>query len=165
VFFVAIDPRVVALAIAVVTLWFTARWFLNSGAGPENVEPVAPAKALACGTMAGFTTFIAHGGNPPIAFYLLPRGLSKTVYAGTMIALFTVSNTVKLVLYLWLGAHQPQALIRSLVLMPVIPLGVWLGKRLNNRMDEYWLYFSCYLLVGIAGLKLLVDNIQLLWPK
>jgi hypothetical protein len=79
-----------------------------------------------------------------------------------MIALFTVSNTVKLILYLGLGAHQPQALLRSIVLMPVIPAGVWLGKRLNDRMSQYWLYFGCYALIAVAGVKLLIDNVNML---
>src|SRR5919197_392152 len=110
VFFVSVDPRLVALGIAVVTLWFTARWFLRDRKTPPAGAPVNPPKALVCGTASGFTTFIAHGGNPPLAIYLLPRGLSKGAYAGTLTALFTLSNTVKLGLYVWLARHQTEAL-------------------------------------------------------
>ncbi len=105
-FFVSVDPRLVALGIAVVTLWFTVRWFLRERHARPTGAPVNPPKAIACGILAGFTTFIAHGGNAPIAIYLLPRGLSKTVYAGTTSALFTFSNTAKLVLYIWLAANN-----------------------------------------------------------
>ena len=62
------------------------------------------------------TTFVAHSGNPPIAFYLLPRGLPKTVYAGTLMAFFTISNTAKLGLYIWLRGHDPAILWKVAVL-------------------------------------------------
>lgn len=45
-----------------------------------------------------------------------------------------------------------------LPLLPAVPLGVWVGKRLHDRLDANRLYFWCYLLVGAAGLKLLIDS-------
>jgi uncharacterized membrane protein YfcA len=157
-----VDPRLVALAIAAVTLWFTGRWLLHDRKIVSDNAPVNPGKALVCAALSGFATFIAHGGNPPIAWYLLPRGLSKTVYAGTMIALFLFSNTVKLGLYFWLTAHNPRTLLMAAVLMPAIPVGVWLGKRLHDRLDEKRLYLFFYLLLAVTGLKLLIDSLRAL---
>jgi uncharacterized membrane protein YfcA len=161
-FFVSVDPRWVALGIAVVTLWVTVRWFVGRRRQATTGAPVSPIKGLACGALAGFTTFIAHGGGPPVSMYLLPRGLPKTVYAGTMIALFTVSNTVKLLIYCWISRDQPQTLWLTLIFLPAIPLGVWIGKRLHDRLDEYRLYLFCYLLMGAAGLRLLFDSLRAL---
>ena len=96
---------------------------------------------MICGGLSGFTTFISHGGNPPIAYYLLPRGLPKTVFAGTMIALFLAANTVKLPLYLWLSVNDLRVLLMAVALMPAVSLGVWAGKRLHDRLDEQRLYF------------------------
>jgi uncharacterized membrane protein YfcA len=158
VFVAEVDPRIIALGISIVTLWFTARYFLRNRAAPAQHTAVNPANALICGSLSGFTTFIAHGGNPPIAYYLLPRGLPKTVYAGTMIALFLASNTVKLALYLWLSVNDMRVLLMAAVLMPAVPLGVWVGKRLHERLDERRLYFWCYLLMALAGLRLFVDS-------
>jgi uncharacterized membrane protein YfcA len=158
VFVAEIDPRVVALGISIVILWFTARYFLRDRSAPAGHTPVNPVLALICSGLAGFTTFISHGGNPPIAYYLLPRGLRKTIYAGTMIALFLSANTVKLALYLWLNGSDPRVLLMAVALMPAVPLGVWAGKRLHNRLDQEQLYFWCYLLVGLAGLRLFIDS-------
>jgi uncharacterized membrane protein YfcA len=162
IFFVSVDPRLVALGIAVVTLWFTARWFLRDRKAPSTTTSVDPPKALACGILAGFTTFIAHGGNAPTAMYLLPRGLSKTEYAGTTSALFTFSNSAKLVLYVWLARQQWEAFWLAVLLMPAIPLGVWAGKVLHDRLDEDRIYLFCYLLIAVTGLKLLVDSVRAL---
>jgi len=78
--------------------------------------------------LSGFTTFISHGGNPPIAYYLLPRGLPKTIFAGIMIAFFLVINVVKLALYLWLSTNNTRVLRTAVALVPAVPLGVWAGK-------------------------------------
>jgi uncharacterized membrane protein YfcA len=145
-----------------VTLWFTGRWLLLDRKIVSGEAPVNPIKALFCAALSGFATFIAHGGNPPVAWYLLPRGLSKTVYAGTMIALFLFSNTVKLGLYYWLTAHNPHTLLLAAVLMPAVPVGVWLGKRLHDRLDEQRLYLFFYLLLAVTGLKLFVDSVRAL---
>jgi uncharacterized protein len=160
-FFVEVDPRLVALAIALVTLWFVARWFLTGATVPKPGEglPVQPVKALVCSTISGFITFIAHGGNPPMAYYLLPRGLHKSSYAGTLIAVFVFSNTVKLAMYGWLFRDRPTVFLMALTLMPALPFGVWLGKRLHDRMDARKLYLTLYLLLGATGLKLLVDSV------
>jgi uncharacterized membrane protein YfcA len=157
-FFVWVDPRIVTLGIAMITLWFTARWFLGSRTRKMTGLPVQPIKALACAALSGFTTFIAHSGNPPIAFYMLPRGLPKTVYAGTLTAFFTISNTLKLVLYIWLRGHDPEILWKVAVLLPVVPPGVWLGRYLHDRIAEPRLYLICYILVAVTGLKLLYDS-------
>lgn len=157
-----VDPRLVALAIASVTLWFTGRWLLVDRKVVTESRPVQPAKAVICSALSGFATFISHGGNPPVAWYLLPRGLPKTIYAGTLIALFLFSNQVKLALYFWLTAHNPATLLMALVLMPAIPLGVWLGRRLHDRLDEQKLYLFFYLLLGATGLKLFIDSVRAL---
>ena len=158
VFVSQVDPRIVALGIALVILWFTLRYFMRHRAAPVAHTEVNAPLALACGWLSGFTTFISHSGNPPIAYYLLPRGLPKSVFAGTMIAFFLVANTVKLALYLWLSANDLRVLLMAVALMPAVPLGVWAGKRLHDRLDEQRLYFWCYVLVGVAGLRLLVDS-------
>lgn len=155
-----VDPRWVALLIAVVTLWFTARWFLRDRHRQVSGRPIAPAKALACGALGGFTTFIAHAGGPPVAIYLLPRGLPKSVYAGTTIALFTLGNAIKLVPYVWLGLRQPDVMWQALALLPAAPAGVIVGKIVHDRLDERRIYLFCYVLVAAAGLNLLATSLR-----
>jgi len=163
-FFALVDQRVLVLGIALVTLAFAARYFLRDRFKLDGGQPVSPAKALLFGGIGGFTTFIAHAAAPPISVYLLPRGLPKTIYAGTMVALLTFSNIFKIVPYLWFGIQRPEALWQALPLLPAIPLGVWAGKAMHDRLDADRLYFWCYLLVGAAGLKLLVDSALKLLP-
>ncbi len=60
------------------------------------------------GLIAGFTTFISHAGGPPVAIFLLGRGLSKTQYQATTVLLFWILNIVKFVPYAALGMFTAQ---------------------------------------------------------
>ena len=158
-FFALVDPRILVLCIALVTLLFAARFFLRDRARPAEGTAVSPIKALFFGGLGGFSTFISHAAAPPLSVYLLPRALPKSIYAGTLVALLTLTNFLKILPYGWFGLQRPESLWQVLPLLPAVPLGVWIGKRLHDRLDEHRLYFWCYVLVAAAGLKLLVDSV------
>lgn len=155
-----VDPRWVTLLIAVVTLGFTAHYFLRGRLAEPAALPVSRPLAILAGVASGFTTFVAHSGGPPVAMYLLRRGLTKTVFAGTTVAFFALGNAMKLPPYLALGWSKPGLLTSALWLTPTVPFGVWLGKRLHDRLPQKTLFFWCYLVLGVAAAKLLVDAIR-----
>jgi uncharacterized protein len=161
-FFTRVDKRIVVLVIALVTLAFTLRWFLKDRLAPPPPHGVQPARAFWLSTISGFTTFIAHAGGPPIAMYLLGRRLEKAVYAGTTVAVFMLGNIVKVVPFILLGLDRPATLAGALALSPVVPFGVWTGKLMHDRMDQEKLYFWCYVLLLLTGLKLLFDAVRAL---
>jgi uncharacterized protein len=162
--FVYVDQRIVVLAIAAITLVFTGRWFLGrlrpaSGPPPVVTKP-ALGPALLWGSMSGFTTFVAHSGGPPLQIYLLGQKLDKTVYAGTVTAFFAMGNILKIGPYVWLGLGEPHTLWIAAVLAPAVPVGVMLGRRWHDRIEAERLYLICYILLSLAGLKLLYDGVS-----
>jgi uncharacterized membrane protein YfcA len=161
--FVLVDARWVALTIAAVTLAFTAQWFLKGRRAPPSNKPPSFPLATLAGLASGFTTFIAHAGGPPVAMYLLRRGLDKTSYAATTVAVFTLGNMVKLVPYLALGFARPHALWAALALAPIVPFGVWAGQAAHHRLSQQRLFFWCYVLLTAAALKLLYDSAKALF--
>ncbi|MFX5122941.1 hypothetical protein ABTC78_19310, partial [Acinetobacter baumannii] len=80
------------------------------------------------------TTMLAHAGGPPLAMYLLRRGLPKAVYAGTTSLVFTVGNIVKVAPWLIVAQPGRTMLAAGLVCLPLVPLGVWAGWRLHERL-------------------------------
>jgi uncharacterized protein len=124
--------------------------------------PVSPSLAILAGTVSGFTTFVAHSGGPPVNMYLLRRGLNKTIYAGTNLAIFMLGNLVKLVPYGVLAYAKPSTLISAALLAPIVPVGVWAGVYLHHRLEQSRLYFWCYLLLAAAAAKLLFDAVRAL---
>ena len=111
------------------------------------------------GLVAGFVSFGVHAGGPPASVYLLPQRLDKSIFVGTMVVLFTIVNYVKLVPYALLGQINLSNMTTSLLLVPLAPVGVWLGIRLHGVVDESWFYPVCYVLLFITGVKLLYDGI------
>jgi uncharacterized membrane protein YfcA len=145
------------IAIALTTLGFTAHWFLKRG----NVAPTGASHGLAAlaGFASGVTTMVAHAGGPPTAMYLLRRGLSKQVFAGTMSIAFAAGNLIKLPPWLFV-ADKPEGFgWLMLICAPVIPLAVGLGWRLHNALDERRLFQLCYGLLTVTSLKLLWDGV------
>jgi uncharacterized protein len=154
----ALDRRVVTIVIAAVTLAFTALWFW--GGGQVLVRPRSIPKAIAAGVESGVATMMAHSGGPPLAMYLLPLGLAKEVYAGTTSLFFTVGNATKAVP--WLLLVKPSANVWTLmsVWLMAVPLGIWTGWKLHQRLDRRRLYLACYGLLTVAALKLLSDGVS-----
>jgi uncharacterized membrane protein YfcA len=151
------NADMIAVAIASLTLIFAASWFMRGG--KIVPKPRSPAKGVVAGIASGVSSMVAHSGGPPVAMYLLPLGLSKDVYAGTTFMFFVVGNYLKV--GPWLTLVEPtrdwwMLLARSL---PVIPLGVWSGWRLHERLDQTQLYRACYVLLSIVGMKLLWDGL------
>jgi hypothetical protein len=159
-FFTRTNPHLVAAAIAAITLAFTADWFLRGRKVPARQLPVSVPLAFVAGTASGFTTFVAHAGGPPVAMYLLRRGLHKTIYAGTTIAFFTLGNFLKLGPYGYLAYHRPATIWAALALAPAVPLGVWVGRYLHDRLEQSRLFLWCYLLLTFAAAKLLYDALR-----
>lgn len=109
------------------------------------------------GTVSGFTSTLAHAGNPPLMQYVLPLKLDKERLVATSVIFFTVVNAVKLVPYGLIGLLDASGLTASLALAPFVPVGYWAGLKLVKVLPEQVFY---RLLVGsllLIGIKLLVD--------
>ncbi len=156
--FGVLSAQTVSAVVGGLTLLFVAQRLLFP---PRTDAPPAPRwlGALLAGA-SGFTSFVAHAGSPPINAYVLPLRLTPIVFAGTMATFFGAVNLAKVVPYAWLGLLDARNLATSLVLMPLAPLGVWLGVQLVDRVSAVWFYRLAYLGMLLTGLKLLVDGLR-----
>ncbi|HEU4372647.1 MAG TPA: sulfite exporter TauE/SafE family protein, partial [Telluria sp.] len=108
--------------------------------------------------VSGLTSFLAHAGGPPAMVYMLPQRLDKTTYVATISIFFMFVNAAKLVPYAWLGQFDAANLSTSLVLAPLVPLGVWLGLWLQNRIDTVWFYRIAQACLFATGLQLIYEG-------
>lgn len=127
-----------------------------------SASPAAPSAARGAfwAALAGFTSFIAHSGGPPISVYLLPLRLAPSVLVGTVAVLFAALNWSKVLPYWWLGLFSAQNLLTSAALAPVGVAGVLLGVRLHRRVDEALFYRLVYAFLLLTGAKLLYDGLR-----
>jgi len=154
--FRVLDARTVAGIVGVFTLLFLAQRLVFPPRRDDAPPPRAVGMVLAA--IGGFTSFISHAGGPPINAYLIPLKLKPVVFTATMAYLFFVVNLAKWVPYAWLGLIDVRNMATSLVLLPVAPLGVWIGIRIARRIDPLWFYRFVYLGMLLTGVKLVWDG-------
>ncbi|MDO3387780.1 sulfite exporter TauE/SafE family protein [Gilvimarinus sp. SDUM040013] len=159
--FTYMDADKIRFMVGVMALYFVGHYVW----GKHVLQRVAVQKASVVrgsfwSTVAGFVSYIAHAGGPPISIYLLPQHLPKTLFVGTTVLFFSVVNYIKLVPYVWMGQLNLSALYTSLVLLPLAPIGVWLGVWLHHRVSDKWFYGVCYVLLAFAGVKLVGESLM-----
>jgi len=150
-----LEPRMVAGIVGAFTLLFLAQRLLL----PPKASDAPPPRWLGAVLTAtsGFTSFIAHAGGPPIAAYVIPLRLSPVRFASTLAFFFFFLNLSKWIPYYWLGLLDWRNMATSLVLLPLAPVGVWIGVRLARRIDPRLFYRLVYLGMFLTGAKLLWD--------
>ncbi|MGW8189360.1 sulfite exporter TauE/SafE family protein [Sphingomonas hankookensis] len=111
------------------------------------------------GMASGFTSQIAHAGQPPFQLWVLPRQLPRDVLVGTTALFFGAVNWLKVPAYLALGQFTPENLATSAVLLPLAiaatVAGVWLVRRVSAKR----FYRAIYVLMIAVGVKLVWDGV------
>lgn len=152
-----LSASVVAGLVGALTLGFLAirRFF------PPRRDAPPPPRWLGwlLGMTSGFTSFVAHAGGPPIGFYVMPLKLSPVRFTATMAVFFAAINASKWLPYAWLGLIDTRNLLASAVLLPLAPLGVWLGVRVVRHVPPRLFYGLFELGMLLTGLKLLWDGV------
>jgi uncharacterized membrane protein YfcA len=152
-----LSATVVAGIVGALTLGFLAirRFF------PPRRDAPPPPRWLGwlLGMTSGFTSFVAHAGGPPIGFYVMPLKLSPVAFTATMAVFFAAINASKWVPYYALGLIDTTNLLASAALLPLAPLGVWIGVRVVRVIPPRLFYGLFELGMLLTGLKLLWDGV------
>lgn len=155
--FKALDARWVAGLVGVFTLLFLAQRFLFA---PRADAPPPPRWVGALlTTTSGFTSFVAHAGGPPINAYVIPLRFSPLVFTATMAYFFFFINLAKWLPYAHLGLLDGRNFLTSLALMPLAPVGVWVGVRIAHRIRPLLFYRLVYTGMFLTGCKLVWDSL------
>ncbi len=155
--FKILQAHVVAAIVGGFTLLFLAQRLLFPPKLGSGVPPAWLGAILA--TTSGFTSFIAHAGGPPINAYVIGLRLSPVKFTATMAFFFFVVNLCKWIPYAWLGLLDTRNMSTSLVLLPLAPVGVWMGVWLARRISQVLFYRFLYAGMFLTGVKLLWDGL------
>ena len=154
------SAAVVRLIVGVVAITFTLHFWINKRRATSRKLTDFPRRyGLFGGSVAGFTSFVAHAGGPPISMYLLRRPLDRTDFAATTIVFFAVVNYVKLLPYGWLGQFDAQNLYTSAALVALAPIGVEFGAWLHHRVTDRFFFAFVYFMLFVVGAKLVYDGL------
>ena len=153
-----LQPQIVAGIVGAFTLLFLAQRLLfppkaNAGSPPRWLGVLLT-------TTSGFTSFIAHAGGPPINAYAIPLKLKPLVFTATMAYFFFIINLAKWIPYAWLGLLDMRNFATSLALLPVAPIGVWVGVRIARHIQPTLFYRLVYTGMFLTGSKLVWDAVK-----
>ncbi|MBW7863193.1 MAG: sulfite exporter TauE/SafE family protein [Candidatus Hydrogenedens sp.] len=112
---------------------------------------------VAAGVAAGFTSTINHSAGPIVSLYMFSQDLGKSFFTGTVAWTFAFINLSKLPSYAGLGLIDYSVLKFDLLLLPLIPLGSWLGKWMHHNVSERAFNWVILVLTLIAGVQLILN--------
>ena len=150
-----LSPDGLRALVGVVALLYSVHYFVRRV--PPGGRAPHPVAGLFWGATAGFTSFSIHAGGPPLQAYLLPQGLHRTTFQATCVLFFFMVNWSKVVPYAWLGQWSAENLLTSFALMPLAPLGIFLGQRLHHRVNDAVFFRVVHASLFVIGIKLLYD--------
>ncbi len=153
----SVTPSAVQLMVGLIAASFVLMSLPRKGQEQKPTQP-ALGKASLWSTIAGFTSFIANAGGPPMQVYLMPQKLAPAVFAGTMSVLFGIVNWVKMGVFFTLGQLSAPNLATSAVLLPVAVGATFLGVFMVRRLSGAKFYPIIRATTFLVGLKLIYDG-------
>jgi len=104
------------------------------------------------GAASGFGSALANAGAPPFTAYMLLQNIPPKTFIGTTTLFFAIVNALKLPGYLQTGALNLQQFIGIAWSLPILPLGVWAGRKIINRMNPA--IFEWMMIVALVWVSL-----------
>ncbi|WP_242148206.1 sulfite exporter TauE/SafE family protein [Sphingomonas sp. BAUL-RG-20F-R05-02] len=143
----------ISIVFGVYRLWLARR-------GGEVVAASSPGwVGTLAGVVSGFTSQIAHAGQPPFQMWVLPRRLTRDVLVGTTAIFFAATNWLKVPAYWALGQFTRDTLTVAALLMPVAIASTFAGVWLVRRVSPERFYTAIYVLMIAVGMKLVWDAV------
>jgi uncharacterized membrane protein YfcA len=108
------------------------------------------------GTVAGFSSSLAHTGGPPITIYLLMQEVTPRVFVATSALFFMALNWIKVPSYFYAGLFDFNLLWRVAWLLPLLPISVWVGKSVATKINKVIFDRIILFFLVLSGVLLLV---------
>jgi uncharacterized protein len=100
------------------------------------VRPLPQRVGLLIGLLGGIASAISHAGGVIFSIYMVRLQMSKSAFVGTIVAVFFLSDLLKIGVYLNMNLLTPEMLLLSAGWMiPVVIIGSFLGYHLHKRIS------------------------------
>lgn len=107
------------------------------------------------GGASGLGSALANAGAVPYTAYMLLQDVTPQVFAGTTTLFFAVVNLLKVPGFILTGLVDLHKLLSVIWAVPMIPVGVYLGRWMINRINQLAFERFMLLVLLIAALVLL----------
>lgn len=154
-FAASVSPQAVMAAVGAISVIFgTYRLWAARHEGPRSAALWPEWIGILFGVASGFTSQIAHAGQPPFQFWVLPRKLSRELLVGTTAIFFAAVNWIKVPAYFALGQFTTANLLSSATLLPLALISTVAGVALVRRVSPDRFFTAIYALMIAVGTAL-----------
>lgn len=115
-----------------------------------------PWHGVAAGTVAGFSSSLAHTGGPPVSIYLLLQKVTPAVFIGTSALFFGLLNWIKVPYYLYADLLSWADFTTIAWALALVPPAVWAGRWLSRQVDARTFERVVVWLLALSGLLLII---------
>ena len=88
------------------------------------------------GLLSGLLTGLFGTGGPPLVLYFQLAGVDKAAFRGNLMAIFLLMTLIRVPSYAGMGLITSERLWSSLVVLPAVMIGAWLGNSLHLQIKE-----------------------------
>lgn len=122
----------------------------------DEVKQMHPAATISTGVAAGFTTMTANAAGPVMSLYLLAARVDKVRFLGTGAYYYLIINLTKVPFSAALGLFHASTLWLTLMLLPAVLLGTWLGRVLIKKVSQLWFERLTIAATAVAAVTMLL---------
>ena len=155
-----VSEDAVRLAVGLISIAFVVYMLVRDRLGRAPVERPSLPGGVLWGSLAGFTSFIAHAGSPPFQVYVMSQHLKPRVFAGTATMFFAAVNLIKVPPYFLLGQFSRDNMAISAALIPLAVLSTFAGVWLVRRVSADRFYAIILIITFAIGVKLTYDALR-----
>ncbi len=121
---------------------------------------ITPPAALAppAGLVSGLLTGLFGTGGPPLIIWYHLTAADKTAFRANLMTIFLLMTVVRVPSYVAGGLVTGPRLFSSLLVMPAVLFGAWLGHRLHVQISERAFRRLVSLLLAVLGAMLLIRH-------
>jgi uncharacterized membrane protein YfcA len=124
-FFITSAPTgVLKMALGIIVLLFALYKILEARLFNALTYEAKDWHGVFVGTVAGFSSALAHTGGPPVCIYLLILRVPTYAFNATLALFFAIINPVKVPYYIYARLFNFQQMWKLIWLLPLLPLGV-----------------------------------------
>lgn len=159
-FAASVSPKTVMAAVGVISILFGLyRLWMARRPRPRQIARWPEWLGTLFGVASGFTSQIAHAGQPPFQLWVLPRDLPRERLVGTTAIFFAAVNWIKVPAYLALGQFTRANLLTSFLLLPVALAATVAGVALVRRIAPERFFTAIYVLMIVVGAALTWESL------
>jgi uncharacterized membrane protein YfcA len=108
------------------------------------------------GAASGLGSALANTGSPPFTAYMLMQRVTPEVFAATTTLFFAVINVLKVPAQALAGLMRFEHVLSALWVLPLIVVGVWVGRWTISRINQVVFERILLLLLFVASMVLIL---------